>query len=207
MDSQPVPGLRKRAGKMKRITPEGFDMPERRSLSQQKKMDRITCQTQELRRVLRGAYRGRKDDQKKGMIILLAGLPGAGKTASAEFIAAETGRPLDRVDLSSVLSKYIGETEKNLKTLFDKAENTDGIILLDEADALFGKRTAVNDAHDRRSNIELTYLLKRIETYPGIVILTTNRIANLDPAFVRRARFTVQFPLPENEGKEESGDR
>jgi SpoVK/Ycf46/Vps4 family AAA+-type ATPase len=105
------------------------------------------------------------------------------------------------------VSKYIGETEKNLKNLFDKAENTDGIILLDEADALFGRRTAVNDAHDRNANIEFTYLLKRIETYPGIVILTTNRIANLDPAFVRRARFTVRLPLPENEGEEESGDR
>jgi len=170
-------------------------------------MDRITCQTQELRRVLRTAYRGQQHGPKNGTIIVLAGPPGAGKTASAEFIAAETGRSLYRVDLSSVVSKYIGETEKNLKKLFDKAENTDVAILLDEADELFGKRTAVKDADDRRSNIELTYLLKRIETYPGIVILTTNRIANLDPAIVRRARFTVQFPLPENEGKEESGDR
>ena len=164
-------------------------------------MDRITCQTQELRSVLRAAYRDRKDDQNSGMIIVLAGPPGVGKTASAEFIAAETGRSLYRVDLSSVVSKYIGETEKNLKKLFDKTENTDAAILLDEADELFGKRTAVKDAHDRNANIEFTYLLKRIETYPGIVILTTNRIANLDPAFVRRARFTIQLPLPETKMK------
>ena len=144
---------------MNRITPEGFDMPERRSLSQQRKMGRINRQKRELRRVFRAAYRDRKDDHKKGMIILFAGPPGAGKTGSAEFIAAETGRSLYRVDLSSVVSKYIGETEKNLMKLFDKAENMDVVILLAKADALFGKRTAVNDAHDRNANIEFTYAI------------------------------------------------
>jgi SpoVK/Ycf46/Vps4 family AAA+-type ATPase len=139
----------------------------------------------------------------------MSGHPGTdqkdGFAASSEI--AQKGRSLYRVDLSSVVSKYIGETEKNLKTLFDRAENTDLVILLDKADELFGKRTAVKDADDRHANNEFTYLLKRIGTYPGILILTTNRIANLDPAFVRRARFTVQLPLSENEGEEESGDR
>lgn len=192
---------------MKRITPGCSDIPDRQSLSQQRKMDRINRQTGELRRVFRSAYRERKDDRNKGMILLFAGPPGAGKTAAAELIAAETGQSLYRVDLTSVMNKYIGETEKNLQKVFNAAEVSSAIILFDEADELFGKRTAVNDADDRHANIDVTYLLKRIETYSGIVILTTNSIANLDQAITRRARFTIQLPLPENESEEESHDR
>lgn len=138
---------------------------------------------------------------------MLAGPPGTVKTKTAELIAAETGQPLYRVDLASVISKYIDATEKNLKRVFDAAASRNMILLLDEADKLFGKRTAVNDANGRHAHIDVTHILKRIEAYPGIVIVTTNLLASLDPAFTRHARFTVDLSLPENEGEEDSDDR
>src|SRR5204862_146298 len=127
------------------------------------------------------------------------GVSGTGKTMAAEVLANELRLDLFRIDLSSVVSKYIGETEKNLARLFDAAECGNAILLFDEADALFGKRSEVKDSHDRYANIEVSYLLQRMEAYRGLAILTTNMKQALDPAFTRRIRFVVQFPFPDAE--------
>jgi hypothetical protein len=131
-----------------------------------------------------------------GLSVLFCGPPGTGKTMAAEAIADELGLPMFRIDLSQVVNKYIGETEKNLKKVFDAAEESDCVIFFDEADALFGKRTSVKDAHDRFANIEISYLLERMERLKGIAILATNRRKDLDEAFLRRLRYLVEFPLP-----------
>jgi hypothetical protein len=131
-----------------------------------------------------------------GLTALFSGSPGTGKTMAAEAIAAELALPLYRIDLSQVVNKYIGETEKNLRHLFDAADTTDVILFFDEADALFGKRTEVKDAHDRYANIEVSYLLERMERFKGMAILATNRKTDLDEAFLRRLRFAIEFPLP-----------
>jgi SpoVK/Ycf46/Vps4 family AAA+-type ATPase len=127
---------------------------------------------------------------------LFSGLPGTGKTMAAEVIAQDLQLDLYKIDLSQVVSKYIGETEKNLNRIFTAAEDANGILFFDEADALFGKRSEVKDSHDRYANIEIGYLLQKMEEYQGISILTTNLRCNLDDAFVRRLRFIVEFPLP-----------
>jgi len=131
-----------------------------------------------------------------GLTALFAGPPGTGKTMAAEAIAEELALPLYRIDLSQVVNKYIGETEKNLRRLFDTADAADVILLFDEADALFGKRTEVKDAHDRYANLEISYLLERMERFKGLAILATNRRKDLDEAFLRRLRFVLEFPLP-----------
>jgi len=131
-----------------------------------------------------------------GLNALFAGPPGTGKTMSAGVVATELGLDLYRIDLSTVVSKYVGETEKNLGRIFDAAAATDAVLLFDEADALFGRRTEIRDAHDRYANLEVGYLLSRMEDHEGIVILATNVRKNLDDAFVRRMRFIVEFPLP-----------
>jgi hypothetical protein len=131
-----------------------------------------------------------------GISALFAGDSGTGKTMAAEVLANELDLPLYRIDLSAVVSKYIGETEKNLRTLFDAADAGGFILFFDEADALFGKRSEVRDSHDRYANIEVNYLLQRIEAYRGLAILATNAKASLDAAFVRRLRFIVNFPHP-----------
>jgi vesicle-fusing ATPase len=131
-----------------------------------------------------------------GLSVLFCGPPGTGKTMAAEALASELDMPLYRVDLSQVVNKYIGETEKNLKQVFDAAESSDCILFFDEADALFGKRTEVKDAHDRFANIEVSYLLERMERLKGLAILATNRRKDLDEAFTRRLRFLVEFPVP-----------
>jgi hypothetical protein len=131
-----------------------------------------------------------------GLTALFAGAPGTGKTMAAEAIATELNLPLYRIDLSQVVNKYIGETEKNLRRLFDAADSADVILFFDEADALFGKRTEVKDAHDRYANLEISYLLERMERFKGLAILATNRKKDLDDAFLRRLRFVVEFPLP-----------
>src|SRR4051812_42738737 len=115
---------------------------------------------------------------------------------AAEVLAGELRLDLYRIDLSAVVSKYIGETEKNLRRVFDAAEGGGAILLFDEADALFGKRSEVRDSHDRYANIEVSYLLQRMEQYRGLAILTTNLRDALDPAFMRRLRFAVHFPFP-----------
>jgi ATPase family associated with various cellular activities (AAA) len=131
-----------------------------------------------------------------GISALFAGESGTGKTMAAEVIANELQLNLYRIDLSAVVSKYIGETEKNLRKLFDAAEDGGAILFFDEADALFGKRSEVKDSHDRYANIEINYLLQRMEAYRGLAILATNRRSALDPAFMRRLRFIVNFPFP-----------
>ena len=131
-----------------------------------------------------------------GINALFAGESGTGKTMAAEVIANELDLLLYRIDLSAVVSKYIGETEKNLRTLFDAAEQGGAILFFDEADALFGKRSEVKDSHDRYANIEINYLLQRMEAFSGLAILATNMKSALDPAFMRRLRFIVNFPFP-----------
>jgi SpoVK/Ycf46/Vps4 family AAA+-type ATPase len=131
-----------------------------------------------------------------GVAALFSGPPGTGKTLAAEAIAGELRQDLYRVDLSLVVSKYIGETEKNLATAFDQAERACAVLFFDECDALFGKRTEQHDAHDRWANLEVDFLLQRVETFSGLVILATNRRSALDEAFGRRLRFSVRFDLP-----------
>src|SRR5919199_4516922 len=132
-----------------------------------------------------------------GISALFAGASGTGKTMAAEVLAGELRLDLYRIDLSSVVSKYIGETEKNLRRVFDAAEGGAAILLFDEADALFGKRSEVKDSHDRYANMEVSYLLQRMEAYRGLAILTTNLKDALDTAFLRRLRFIVRFPFPD----------
>jgi hypothetical protein len=132
-----------------------------------------------------------------GISAMYAGASGTGKTMAAEVLAKELRLDLYRTDLSQVVSKYIGETEKNLRRVFDAAEEGAAVLLFDEADALFGKRSEVKDSHDRYANIEVSYLLQRMEAYRGLAILTTNRKSALDQAFLRRIRFVVEFPFPE----------
>lgn len=140
---------------------------------------------------------GDKGGRGLGISAVFAGTSGTGKTMAAEVLARSLRLDLYRIDLSSVVSKYIGETEKNLRRLFDAAEEGGSILLFDEADALFGKRSEVKDSHDRYANIEVSYLLQRMECYRGLAILTTNFKAALDAAFMRRIRFVIQFPFPD----------
>jgi SpoVK/Ycf46/Vps4 family AAA+-type ATPase len=133
----------------------------------------------------------------KGLGILFAGPPGTGKTMAADVLAHALGLDLYKIDLSAVVSKYIGETEKNLARIFAEAATSNAILFFDEADALFGKRTQVRDAHDRYANVEISYLLQKMEEYDGVVVLATNLRKNLDEAFVRRLHVTVEFPVPD----------
>jgi hypothetical protein len=142
---------------------------------------------------------GEKGNRGLGISALFAGESGTGKTMASEVIANDLNLDLYRIDLSQVVNKYIGETEKNLKRIFDAAEDGGAILLFDEADALFGKRSDVKDSHDRYSNIEVSYLLQRMETYKGLAILTTNMKNALDKSFMRRIRFAVNFPHPDAE--------
>ncbi|EMI22000.1 ATPase, AAA family protein [Rhodopirellula maiorica SM1] len=132
-----------------------------------------------------------------GVTALFAGESGTGKTMAAEVIAHDLDLDLYRIDLSSVINKYIGETEKNLRRLFDAAESGGAILFFDEADALFGKRSEVKDSHDRFANVQVNYLLQRMESYRGLAILATNNKQSLDPAFTRRLRFIIDFNFPE----------
>jgi SpoVK/Ycf46/Vps4 family AAA+-type ATPase len=138
-----------------------------------------------------------KNGRGMGVTALFHGASGTGKTLAAEVLANALSLDLYRIDLSAVVSKYIGETEKNLRRIFDAAEYGGAILLFDEADALFGKRSEVKDSHDRYANIEVSYLLQRMEAYRGLAILTTNQKKALDTAFLRRLRFIVQFPFPD----------
>jgi len=140
-----------------------------------------------------------KSTRGLGLSALFAGASGTGKTLTAEVLANALRLDLYRIDLSAVVSKYIGETEKNLRRIFDAAEDCGAILLFDEADALFGKRSEVRDSHDRYANIEVSYLLQRMELYGGLAILTTNMKDALDTAFLRRLRFIVHFPFPDAE--------
>jgi SpoVK/Ycf46/Vps4 family AAA+-type ATPase len=134
---------------------------------------------------------------KRGYRVLFHGPPGTGKTMTATLLGKYTGREVYKIDLSMVVSKYIGETEKNLENLFARAETKNWILFFDEADALFGKRTGVRDAHDKYANQEVSYLLQRVEDFDGLVILATNMKNNIDDAFIRRFNSIIRFPLPD----------
>jgi SpoVK/Ycf46/Vps4 family AAA+-type ATPase len=162
----------------------------------------IARQLRQRERVYRDWGFGDKHSRGQGLTALFAGESGTGKTLAAEAIANEVELDLYRIDLATVVSKYIGETEKNLKRLFDIAESSGAVLLFDEADALFGKRSEVKDSHDRYANIEVAYLLQRVETYRGLAILTTNMKSALDRAFLRRIRFIVNFPFPDMAARE-----
>ena len=140
---------------------------------------------------------GERSSLGLGVTALFAGESGTGKTLAAEVLARDLGLDLYRIDLAGTVSKYIGETEKNLRRIFDAAEAGGAVLLFDEADALFGKRGEVRDGHDRYANLEVAYLLQRMESYRGLAILTTNLRSSLDRAFLRRLRFVVQFPFPD----------
>lgn len=150
-------------------------------------------------RVLRGWGMGAGPNRGAGLTALFAGDSGTGKTLSAEVVAAGLGLDLYLIDLSTVVDKYIGETEKNLDRIFSEADRVNGVLLFDEADAIFGKRSEVKDARDRYANVEIAYLLQRMERFDGLAILTTNLRANLDEAFLRRLDAIVDFPLPDEE--------
>lgn len=142
---------------------------------------------------------GEKIKYGKGVSILFYGPPGTGKTMGAEVIANELQMELYKVDLSTIMSKYIGETEKNLECLFEEVKKSSSILFFDEADALFGKRSEIKDSHDKYANVETAYLLQKIEQYDGIVILATNYMQNFDEAYKRRLKFMIHFPFPEKE--------
>jgi SpoVK/Ycf46/Vps4 family AAA+-type ATPase len=148
----------------------------------------------------RGGF-ARKMSSGKGITVLFAGPSGTGKSMAAEVIANELGLGLYRIDLSRVVSKYIGETEQNLERIFNAAVRSNSVLLFNEADSLMGKRSPVHDAHDRYANIEISYLLQKMEQYEGITILTTNLRGNIDDAFLRRLTFTIHFPFPEEESR------
>lgn len=144
-----------------------------------------------------------KSNFGKGISALFSGPPGTGKTMAAQIVANELGLDLYKINLANVVSKYIGETEKNLEKIFRAAEFSNAILLFDECDAIFGKRTEVSDSHDRYANIEVSFLLQKMEEYRGIVLLTTNLKKNIDEAFVRRIRFILEFPFPDKGSREE----
>ena len=137
----------------------------------------------------------------RGVSVLFVGPPGTGKTLAARFLAQELGIDLYRVDLARIVSKYIGETEKNLGRLFDEAGATGAVLLFEEADALFGARTEVHDSHDRYANMEVSYLLQRLENFEGIAIVTARCADRLDHAFLRRFSFVLRFPTPDERSR------
>ncbi|HEX3048939.1 MAG TPA: AAA family ATPase [Bacillota bacterium] len=164
---------------------------------------REICNQVKYRQVVYGEWGfDRKLSLGKGVTALFSGPPGTGKTMAAEVIANDLCLELYKIDLSQVVSKYIGETEKNLEKIFTEAETSNAILFFDEADALFGKRSEVKDAHDRYANIETGYLLQRMEQYEGIVILATNLNKNMDEAFLRRLNFVIEFPFPDTKHRE-----
>ena len=139
----------------------------------------------------------------RGLSILFAGAPGTGKTMCAQVIANQLHMELYKINLSQIVSKYIGETEKNLRAVFTEARNANSILFFDECDALFGKRSEVKDAHDRNANVEVSYLLQQIEEYDGVCILATNLIGNIDAAFMRRITYVIRFPFPDPDTREQ----
>jgi SpoVK/Ycf46/Vps4 family AAA+-type ATPase len=159
-------------------------------------LHRIADQVEKRAQVYEAWGFGARMNRGLGITALFTGPSGTGKSMAAEVIANALRLNLYRIDLSAVVSKYIGETEKNLRRLFDAAEDGGALLFFDEADALFGKRSEVKDSHDRYANMEINYLLQRMEQYAGVAILATNKRTALDTAFLRRLRFVVTFPLP-----------
>lgn len=178
-----------------RYTIKDLVLPEK----QKQEIDELIAMARNRSQVLDDWGVGKKLVSGRGISALFTGVPGTGKTLSAQVIAGELGLDLYRVDLSTVVSKYIGETEKNLERIFTEAQSSNVILFFDEADSLFGRRSEVSDSHDRYANIEVGYLLQRIETYDGIVLMATNLGANLDEAFARRINYIIDFPFPDDE--------
>lgn len=172
-------------------------------LEQKALLRQITDQVPQRNRVYDTWGFREKMNRGLGISALFAGESGTGKTMAAEVIANELQLDLFRIDLSAVVNKYIGETEKSLRKLFDAAEDSGAILFFDEADALFGKRTEVKDSLAHYANIEINYLLQRMESYRGLAILATNRESAMDKAFKRRLRFIVKFTIPSNEERKE----
>jgi len=141
--------------------------------------------------------------QGRGLLALFTGPPGTGKTMAAQVVAAHLGLDLFRIDLSTVVSKYVGETSKNLERVLSRAARMDAVLFFDEADALFGKRTEIKDAHDRFANTDTGYLLQAIENYQGVALLASNKKGNIDPAFIRRIRYVMEFPKPDARQREQ----
>lgn len=167
----------------------------------------LTVRARQRERVLGEWQMAGAASRRRGLTALFAGASGTGKSMAAEVLAAEMGLDLYVVDLASVVDKYVGETEKNLDRIFVEAENVNGVLLFDEADALFGKRSEVADAHDRYANVEVAYLLQRMELFEGIAILATNLRSNLDEAFARRLDSLIDFPEPEESDRLRLWDR
>jgi SpoVK/Ycf46/Vps4 family AAA+-type ATPase len=187
----------KKLGALARRVPQDHGWEDLILLPDRKALLREIClQVRHRARVLDAWGMGRKLALGKGLTALFSGPPGTGKTMAAGVIARELGLEMFAIDLSSVVSKYIGETEKHLAQLFAEAEAANAALFFDEADALFGKRTEVRDAHDRYANQEVSYLLQRIDAYEGVVILASNLTKNMDEAFLRRIQFSVEFPFP-----------
>lgn len=161
-----------------------------------RKLRELVARIQLQERVVRDWGFAHRHDNVQGLLALFHGPPGTGKTMAAAALAKTLGMPAFRVDLSALVSKYIGETEKHLARVFDRAARQRCILLFDEADAVFGQRTEVSDSHDRYANQEVSYLLSRVESHPGVVLLTTNLLANIDDAFQRRIQLVVEFPEP-----------
>ncbi|HWM09531.1 MAG TPA: ATP-binding protein [Solirubrobacteraceae bacterium] len=187
-----------RLGELAARLPPGLDwadlvLPER----QRELLQSISAYLRHRDRVLSDWGYERAVARSQGLKVLFAGESGTGKTMAAQVLAAQLGLEIFRVDLATIVSKYIGETEKNLDRIFGAAEGSNAILFFDEADALFGKRSEVSDSHDRYANIEVAYLLQKMEGYPGAVILATNFRRNIDEAFVRRLDFVIDFPFPE----------
>ncbi|MGH3117620.1 MAG: ATP-binding protein, partial [Gaiellales bacterium] len=158
-------------------------------------------------RVLDDWGMGTKSSKGRGITALFAGDSGTGKTMSAEVVAGDLGLELYVIDLSTVIDKYIGETEKNLDRIFAEADRVNGVLLFDEADAIFGKRSEVKDSHDRYANVEVAYLLQRMELFDGLAILTTNLRSNVDEAFTRRLDAIIDFPMPEEDDRRRLWER
>jgi len=167
----------------------------------------LTVRARQRERVLGEWRMAGAASRRRGLTALFAGASGTGKTMAAEVVAGEMGLDLYVVDLASVVDKYVGETEKNLDRIFVEAESVNGVLLFDEADALFGKRSEVADAHDRYANVEIAYLLQRMEMFEGIAILATNLRSNLDEAFARRLDTLIDFPEPEEGDRLKLWDR
>lgn len=178
---------------------EDLILPER----EKQMLREMVVQVQQRGRVYETWGFAQKNQRGLGINALFSGMSGTGKTLAAEVLGNTLRLDVYRIDLSAVVSKYIGETEKNLRRIFDGAEGSGAILLFDEADALFGKRSEVKDSHDRHANIEVSYLLQRMETYRGLAILTTNIQTGLDQAFMRRIRFIIKFPYPDAAQRQE----
>ncbi|MCD4724435.1 MAG: ATP-binding protein [Bacteroidales bacterium] len=168
-----------------------------------KSLDDLIFEARERKQFWEGEHVRRLFPQGRGLIALFNGTPGTGKTMAAQVIAAELGLDLFRIDLSSVVSKYVGETSQNLDRILSRAQHMDIVLLFDEADALFGKRTEVKEAHDRFANTDTSYLLQAIENYQGIALLSSNKKENIDMAFIRRLRYVLEFPKPDAHQREQ----